>query len=426
MINLYHKITNSQSLEELTKNAHLLIIVILLVQTFIVTIFRYFNFPIYVTYINLAEISVYLLSMFFFVKKNYETSILITAYGIPIIFAGVVFILKLPFQSCLWFLLSFEIIYIIILTGKANRFVYAAFCALTFFIPGILMDYKYPENIIKFVQVFTLTLIPLILSIFIENQDKKLKTLNQELRKKYKETDTYAQQIQGKNEDLVAFSHIMSHDLKAPLRRINSFADLVMKRLKTKEEAELAEYLSFISESAESMNVLIEDLLVYSKIEVDEIQCKMIVLRELIEEVLLLFRFDISEKQVEVIVEDLPTIYGDAHILKTVFHNLISNAIKYQPKEETHRPMIKIWGTTERLQHYVYIKDNGIGIKEEHIKELFTPFRRFHTISEYKGTGLGLSICNRVMEKHKGKIQLADTSPEGTVFRLTLPVGKMV
>jgi len=107
--------------------------------------------------------------------------------------------------------------------------------------------------------------------------------------------------------------------------------------------------------------------------------------------------------------------------LKTLFKNLISNGIKYQPKESSdHIPTIKIWSELgESID--IFISDNGIGIDDNYSKDIFEPFKRYHNKKDYKGTGLGLSICKSVMEKHSGKIELFKSSNEGTTFKLTFP-----
>lgn len=221
MFNYWKQITNAKSLTELSQNIHILIIGLLLLQNIFVTIFRYINFNILIVYINFAEIAVYIIAGILFFKKHYKASILVAAYGIPIIFSVVSVIMNFPFKTTLWFFLGYQIIYLLIIRQNNNRIFYALFCAAIFHIPGIIITFNYPENIIKFIQIFTLTLVPLIISIFIENQDKKLQLLNEDLLIKYKEKESYAKEIENKNQELIVFSHIMSHDLKSPLRTIN-------------------------------------------------------------------------------------------------------------------------------------------------------------------------------------------------------------
>ncbi len=419
----YESLANSGSIKNLRLQIHFLILILLLIQTIFITPFRFFNFPIGITYVNLVEILVYSLSIILFLKKKQQLSILVTAYGIPVIFSTVLIMFHSSLQSMLWFLLSFEITYILIMTGKYKRILYASICGIIFFIPGIIFTYSYPENIIKFVQLFTLTIIPIIISNFVENQDKKLQILNAELEDKYQERRTYAQKIDEKNQELVVFSHIMSHDLKSPLNTIKSFASLLEDNIdKESNLDENKKFLGFISDSAVSMSELINDLLTYSNVETNDYPLEMVDLNNLINRTLSLFQFDLDQKKVELNVTKLHSIKGNDFILGIVFQNLISNSIKYQPKDKKyHHPIINIFSETDDKNVFIYIQDNGIGIEDEYLEDLFVPFRRFHSSSEYKGNGLGMSICQRIIKKHDGKIRLKSTSAQGSVFELSFP-----
>ncbi|MEM9824175.1 MAG: HAMP domain-containing sensor histidine kinase, partial [Bacteroidota bacterium] len=167
---------------------------------------------------------------------------------------------------------------------------------------------------------------------------------------------------------------------------------------------------------------LIEDLLVYSKVNLEESQLVSIDLNDLLITLLPDFSYDLNTGKVIIEIDKLPIVEGNKSLLKTVFHNLISNAIKYQPKgEQNHQAHVKIWCEESESDHQVFIQDNGIGIEPEYVDRLFQPFVRFHSSAEYVGTGLGMSICQRIMSNHEGRIDLADTSPRGSLFKLTFP-----
>jgi len=424
-LSLIQELTKAKSLRELTYKLHLLIIILLVLQNLFITIFRYQYYPFFITLINISEISVYTLSILLFAKKHYSASILVAAYLIPVIFSVCLFSIPvITFTSCLWFLLAFEFIYIILIDKNSSRFMYVAFCAVIFLIPGVLTTYKTaPAIIIKFTQLATLTSVPLLLAIFIENQDKKLQQLNRELKRKYIEKENDAKRLDERNSELVVFSHIMSHDLKAPLVTIKGFSELLIKGLEKKEaNSNELKYSNFILDLSGSMSDLINGLLTYSKIEMNDYSLEVVDLHEVIEQLIPLFKFDIEHKKVKIEIDNLPNIKGNSDIIKTVFQNLISNSIKYQPKDLTdHQPQINIWSEEDQLNIYVFLKDNGIGIEEDYVENLFTPFKRFHTDSAYKGTGLGMSICQKIMKKHKGNIELENTSEKGSTFKLTFP-----
>jgi len=215
----------------------------------------------------------------------------------------------------------------------------------------------------------------------------------------------------------------MAHDLKAPLYNISAFAGLIKKQITNGFHKEkVSKYINFIDNSSESMAVLIEDLLLYSKIDMEELDFSNVHLNDLVDLVLPVFSYDINAGSTAINIKELPTIHGNKSLLKTVFHNLISNGIKYQPKDQpNHQAQIDIWSAENDKQYCIFIQDNGIGIKSEHVNEVFKPFVRFHSSKEYSGTGLGMSICRRIMKNHNGSVELDQTSNKGSRFKLTFP-----
>jgi len=167
------------------------------------------------------------------------------------------------------------------------------------------------------------------------------------------------------------------------------------------------------------MNALINDLLAFHKLDAEKSKIEAVDLNELIQEVQASFQYDLKEEALEFKVNKLPVIHGHKHLLKTLFQNLISNSIKFQPKNKAkHRPKVSISAREYPSEIHLFVSDNGIGVKKEHIASLFEPFSRFHSHTKYKGTGLGMSICKRVMEKHGGQIIVEETSSKGTVIKL--------
>jgi signal transduction histidine kinase len=212
---------------------------------------------------------------------------------------------------------------------------------------------------------------------------------------------------------------MMNHDIKAPLRSIKGFSQLLARTEQTETQKE---YLAFISNSTNNLEALISDLLLYSKMNIIELDFDEINVESIIDAIISLFKYDIEDKNIQIIKENLPeTIYGNFDGLRTVFQNLISNAIKYQPKDNAnHIPEIRIKYESEEKFDVIYLKDNGIGIDEENIPDLFTPFIRFESAANYEGTGLGLSICHKIIEKHQGTINAIPVE-EGTCFIIKFP-----
>jgi len=177
--------------------------------------------------------------------------------------------------------------------------------------------------------------------------------------------------------------------------------------------------LFFIVQSANKMKTLIEELLIYHKVEHEDIEFEEVAINEILNTTVSNFHLDITENNLKFIVDKLPHIKSNKFLLQILFNNLVSNAIKYQPTlHEEHIPKIEIKAKENLSTIEIYVVDNGIGIESEHLNHLFKPFKRFHTDKAYKGTGLGLSICKRIMDKHSGAIELHQTSKKGTTFKL--------
>ena len=235
------------------------------------------------------------------------------------------------------------------------------------------------------------------------------------------EKNRLIEELKEKNEEMLLFSNMMSHDLKAPLRNIDGFSQLLQKQLTGLNPEEL-KFFSFISQGVRTLKKLIDDLLQYSRFSANNYAFKAIKVEPLINQLLLNFNYDITNKQVKIVKSNLSTIHGHEESLALVFQNLISNAIKYQPKEATHIPHIEIKQERVGNENIIFVKDNGIGIDSHKFKEVFMPFKRFHNASEYEGTGLGMSIVSKVIEKHNGKIDIQSTLGKGSTFSISLPV----
>lgn len=417
-------LTSSTNLSELSLRLHLVISLILLLQNIPITIYRYFHFPLIITYINIFEILIYLSAIALYYIDKFQLSIMISALGIPILFSYFTFInpiatIEKTFLNGFWFILGFLIIYSILVRENKFRILYLAFVFLIYFIPGSIISYNYPGNLIKIIQFSTLLVIPLIIAIFIEKQDSKITDLNNSLKKRLTEREELSQEIKEMNDELITFSQIMSHDLKAPIRTINSFTKLLRSRVKFDNEKD-EQFFQFIEDSSRSMNDLINDLMTYHQIDGQSNKPEIIDLESLLHEIKIKYQFDINNNLLIMKLNHLPKVSGNRNLLKTLFHNLITNGIKYQPKSKIdHIPTICISSNETETHINVMVSDNGIGIDENYVGELFNPFQRYHTQQDYEGTGLGMSICKRVMDKHKGLISVENTSEEGTTIKLT-------
>ncbi|WP_439575177.1 sensor histidine kinase [Phreatobacter sp.] len=234
--------------------------------------------------------------------------------------------------------------------------------------------------------------------------------------------DTERQQSEARlrqsNEALKQFSAIVSHDLQAPLRHINMFAEM----LKTRAEAadpQTAETAGRIMASAERMQRLIRSLNAYTQVAYREVRQEPVPLARVVAEALQLLDADIREAAAEVKVFNLPMVLGDPDLLVRLFQNLIANAVKYRGEAS---PVIRIRSRPAGRFWEIRVEDNGIGIATQHGEKVFEIFRRLHRDeSRYAGMGVGLALCRRVVESHGGEIWLDTEASQGACFRFTLP-----
>lgn len=255
-----------------------------------------------------------------------------------------------------------------------------------------------------------------------------------EKKKHEKALSLYQQQLEHKvnelnlsNINLEQFIHVVSHDLKEPLRKILTYTSLlnsIKTDLFTDKEAS---NLKIINSSAERLNSLVDDLVKYafSAIKDDN---STIDLNEVFVEVVDDLELLIQESQAEINYNALPVIKGSKVQMRQLFSNLIANAIKY--RKDGLNPEItlfseKIDGKLIKMPEESYYKitltDNGIGMNPEHLGKIFTIFQRLHMRNEYSGNGIGLAICKKIMENHSGRIDV-QSSPDGSTFSLYLPI----
>ena len=243
---------------------------------------------------------------------------------------------------------------------------------------------------------------------------KEIKDLNENLEQKVNER---TQQLTELNNELESFSYSISHDLRAPLRAINGYSQMLHEDYADKIDEEGNRLLKVIQQNATKMGVLIDDLLHFSRLGRREIQLNNISLNELIEDVLdeLLSETDIKYT---ITIDTLGKIKGDYALLYQAFYNLLSNALKYSSKVE--KPEINITAEIVKNQVQVIIKDNGVGFDMEYYDKLFGVFQRLHSNQDFEGTGVGLAIVKRIINKHNGEIWAIGKVNEGAVFTVAL------
>ena len=226
-------------------------------------------------------------------------------------------------------------------------------------------------------------------------------------------------QLEESNKELEAFSYSVSHDLRAPLRHINGYVDLLNDKFKNALPDKAQHYLEVIAASAKNMGILIDDLLQFSRESRKELRREIVDMNALVNEILLLLRVDTENKIVEWTISELPPVSGDYAMLKLVWRNLIENAIKYSSTRNVAKIEI---GYSEDADYISYhINDNGVGFDMNYASKLFGVFQRLHSQAEFEGTGIGLANVKRIVTKHGGKVWAEAIQNEGAKFYFSLP-----
>jgi len=220
------------------------------------------------------------------------------------------------------------------------------------------------------------------------------------------------------NESLNQFAYVASHDLQEPLRKIQLFSDFLEEDLGDALGGDSKQHLDIIVNASQRMSALIEDLLEYSRTSSVDPDMGEVDLTALVNSTLSDLEHVIKDSNATVQVSKLPNVVGNEPLLRQLFTNLISNAIKY--RNVTQSPVVQVFGNDEQGQQQVVVADNGIGFDSQYAKKIFEPFKRLHTTEQYKGTGLGLAICATVCEKHGWGISACDNEYGGSSFIMVL------
>ena len=250
------------------------------------------------------------------------------------------------------------------------------------------------------------------------------KQMEQKLNEAYQKIKTHTKELEMINENLDSFAYSVSHDLRAPLRAISGFAQVLIDTHGDKVNEEMRHYLNRISEGAKKMGQLIDDLLGFSRATRSEIKYEKINVENIVNDLVKAYREVEQDRDIEFIVNPLGEVEADKEMLKVVFSNLLQNAVKFTIDRKKARIEI---GSEQKEDHIqFYVKDNGIGFDMRYKDKLFTAFQRLQTDERFTGTGIGLTTVKRIVTKHGGNIWAKGEVDRGAEFCFTLPSKRML
>ena len=230
-----------------------------------------------------------------------------------------------------------------------------------------------------------------------------------------------AQDLERSNSELKRFAYVASHDLQEPLNHVSNYVQLLEMRYKERLDEDARDFIGFAVEGVSLMQTLIDDVLVYSKVDSQSGEFTITDAQVSLEHALTNLERRIKDSDAEVVVVNpLPTLKADSTQLMQLFQNLIVNAIKFR---SAATPKIEIGVERQEDEWLFSVSDNGIGIDPQFGDRIFVIFQRLHTRDEYPGTGMGLAICKKIIECHRGKIWIESELGKGSTFYFTIPVG---
>jgi light-regulated signal transduction histidine kinase (bacteriophytochrome) len=245
-----------------------------------------------------------------------------------------------------------------------------------------------------------------------KRREEEIERLNQALARR-------SMELAGANKELEAFAYSVSHDLRAPLRHVVGYSELLQKQGSSVLDEKGRRYTQTILESANRMGNLIDDLLAFSRIGRADAKKTLVSLDQLVKEVVAEMGRDTRGRDIVWKINRLPACYADRSMLRLVIVNLLANAVKFTRIRATAE--IEIGFVEGENEVEVFVKDNGAGFDMQYVNKLFGVFQRLHLPEEFEGTGIGLATVQRIIHRHGGKVRADGGVDQGATFYFSLP-----
>ncbi len=245
---------------------------------------------------------------------------------------------------------------------------------------------------------------------------KEIKTLNEELEQRVIQRTS---QLSAANKELESFSHSVSHDLRAPLRAIDGYTRILIEDYASKFDKEGQRLGTVIKENTKKMNKLIDDLLEFSRMGRTSMSISKIDMKNMVNAIYREVTSEKERKKINFTIDDLAEINGDSNLMRQVWTNLISNAVKFSSKRE--KAIISVACKADKDKLTYSITDNGAGFNMKYVDKIFGVFQRLHSDKEFVGTGIGLSLVQRIILRHNGKVWAEGEVDKGATFYFSLP-----
>lgn len=252
------------------------------------------------------------------------------------------------------------------------------------------------------------------------------RTLQQELEERRRTELTLqrqTQELRAANQELESFGYAISHDLRAPLRRITGFSEALVEQCDNGESEPLQSLLNRIRHASEHMHEMIDDLLSLSRITGVQLQRTPVNLSSMAHEIIDDLRASEPDRRVDIDIQPGLIAHADAHLLRHVMENLISNAWKFTTREA--RPRIEIGGEYDQGKTIFFVRDNGVGFDPQYADQMFLPFKRLHKDSDFEGSGIGLATVQRIVQRHGGWVRAEGEIDTGSNISFYLNGGNL-